>query len=416
MPFEYWKLPASYDETTRIVNCYKSGKYIIFTRDDGKECKYDLSTGEILGFRGKPVKSLQSQLKDLTCERLIFLIKDPIYKSYLEYIWKWHPNGKAWVFFQYTMPDYRDYEQYFTSGFTNIENRFKYGYSEIPKGLFKFCKEFDIKLTNKLAKSYISNPNAFNLLYKMDFAKCSVEQMIEAMIYGCTMDHYDYYVNNTQIINEDDLLLRREEATPPKNNVILGRNSYFISLINECGYNAKLLFNYIDSVKIARRFKKTIFQDVYDYADMMMQLYDNYDRYPENFSKAHSKACEEYNRISKEYDEIKYSGNYVERNVLEYECEIDGFKFIYPRKTSDIKKEGISQHNCVATYINRVLSENCHIMFMRPVDNIEESYITLEIRNNQIVQAKRKYNDDPSKEERKIIEKWNEKYKDFKLT
>ena len=54
-------------------------------------------------------------------------------------------------------------------------------------------------------------------------------------------------------------------------------------------------------------------------------------------------------------------------------------------------------------------------MFMRPANDIAHSYITLEIRNNEIVQAKRKYNEEPSKEEYEIISKWNEKYKDFKL-
>ena len=128
MPFEYWNLPSSYNETTRIVRCYKDGKYIVFTRDDGKECKYDLSTGEAIGFRGKPVKRLASQLKDLTCDRLIEITDNPVYKQFFEYVWSWHQNGKAWVFFEYTMPKYIDYEQYFSSGFTNIERRFKYGY------------------------------------------------------------------------------------------------------------------------------------------------------------------------------------------------------------------------------------------------------------------------------------------------
>jgi len=52
---------------------------------------------------------------------------------------------------------------------------------------------------------------------------------------------------------------------------------------------------------------------------------------------------------------------------------------------------------------------------MRPVDDIKNSYITLEIRGNKIVQAKRKYNKNPSKEELEVIKKWNKKYKNFRL-
>ena len=406
MPFEYWNLPKSENVTTRIIRCYKDGKYIVFTRDDGKECKYDLSSGEVIGFRGKPVKRLSSQLKDLTCKRLFEITENPTYRSFFEWVWKWHQNGKAWVFFEYTMPDFRDHEQYFASGFTNIESRLRYGYHEIPKGLFKICNNYGIKLTNKLAKTYISYPNIFNVLINMDFGKCSIEDMIEAVCYGCILSK-EYTTEKTEI-DPNDLLSRKTINTKHKEK---GRDSYFISLITDFGYNPKLLLEYVDSIKIGRRFKKTIFQDIFDYADMMTQLYDSYDRYPEDFTHAHRKSCEEYNRISISYDEVQYS----QRNVLDYECEIDGFKFIYPRTTEEIKEEARQQHNCVATYIGRVLEEDCHIMFMRPIEDVEHSYITLEIRTKQIVQAKRKYNQEPSEEELEIIKKWNKKYRQFEL-
>lgn len=406
MPFEYWDLPKSDNVTTRIVRCYKDGKYIVFTRDDGKECKYDLATGEVIGFRGKPVKRLSSQLKDLTCKRLFEITENPIYRQFFEWVWKWHPNGKAWVFFEYTMPDFKNYEQYFTSGFTNIESRLKYGFNEIPKGLFKLCRTYNIKLTNKLAKTYIENPNVFNVLLGIDFGKCSIDKMIEAVCHGCVINKQ--YTTERIEINPDNLLERKTINTTHKQN---GRDSYFISLINDYGYNAKLLFEYVDSVKIGRKFKKEIFQDIFDYADMMTQLYDSFDRYPEDFSHAHRRSCEEYNRITISYDEVQYS----QRNVLDYECEIDGFKFIYPRTTQEIKEEARQQHNCVATYINRVLEEDCHIMFMRPIDDLDHSYITLEIRSKRIVQAKRKFNNEPSEGELEIIKKWNKRYNKFEL-
>ena len=75
--FDYWLLPSGTDdETTRIINVTKDGKYLLFHRDDGKICKYDLSSGEVIGFRGKPVKTLSSQLKDLTVGKLITITSD----------------------------------------------------------------------------------------------------------------------------------------------------------------------------------------------------------------------------------------------------------------------------------------------------------------------------------------------------
>lgn len=401
MPFEYWNLPPC-REPTRIVNCEKVGKYIVFTRDDGKQCKYDLSSGEVIGFRGKPVKRLSGQLRGLSCVELFGLIKNRTYKEYFEYVWKWHPNGQAWVFFEYTMPNYIGYEQFFTSGFTNIENRFLHSFSEVPKGLFKLCETYNVKLTNALFDEYVENPDAFNILYDQDFGKCSTEKMIEAMCYGHTL-HIERTRQVTRINPEN--LLSQQVTRHTKGKHL--QNSYFFRLIKDFGYNPKLLMNYVDSVKINRRFKKAIFRDIYDYADMMTQMYEDFDRYPSNLTRVSIKTAEDYNKLQIDYSETEYQ----KRNVLDYECEIDGFKFIYPRKVQDIKKEGVNQHNCVATYIDRVLSDYCHIMFMRPVSNIEDSYITLEIVNNKIVQAKRKYNQLPSPEEIEIIHKWNEKYK-----
>lgn len=369
-----------------------------------------------MGFRGKKVKSLASQLKDLTCEKLFEITDNKIYKDFFEYVWHSHRNGKAWVFFQYTMPLYINYEQYFTSGFTNIDYNLQYGYSEIPKGLIKLCNTYNLRLTNKLAKSYLRNPDAFNIIYDLDINKCTDAQMIDAMIYGCTTRSTCHYEQiGTQVVNENNLLLRknnvRQKGVEIKPRIEHAKNSYYIELISTYGYNPKLLIKYVDSEKIKRRFKKAIFQDIFDYADMMNQLYDDFDKYPDDLSAAHRQACKEYNRISIDYDEDQYS----ERNVLDYECEIDGFSFIYPRNTDEIKKEGKNQHNCVATYINRVLYEGCHIMFMRPTNDIQHSYITLEIRDNRIVQAKRKFNNNPSKKEWDVITKWNKKYKDFEL-
>ena len=228
--------------------------------------------------------------------------------------------------------------------------------------------------------------------------------MMNAMEFGDAKNNFN------GVINPNDLTNRANDEAPLRKINIRNNKSYFSRLVDDFGYNSKRLMLYIDQLNLSQK-RRTVCRDIFDYADMMNQLYNDFDRYPINLSAAHKQAIKEYNRFETNYDENAYS----KRNILEYECEIDGFKFIYPRKVSEIQAEGKNQHNCVATYINRVLKEDCHIMFMRPVDNIKHSYITLEIRNNRIVQAMRKYNQYPSKEEWEVINKWNEKYKNFKL-
>lgn len=404
--FEYWMLPPGTDDkTTRIVDVTKDGKYLLFHRDDGKICKYDLSTGDVIGFRGKPVKSLSSQLKDLTANKLIEITSNPVYKKFLEYVHERRPKHRAWLFISEALPDFIDYEQYFTSGFTNFERRFSHGYSEVPKGLFKFCEKLNLTLDNKLFDGYTENPDVYNLLLNIELENYSKIEMMDAMMYGDVK-----YIDYDAVINPQDLTMINGQQFRRRVNM-RGQKSYFVRLVEDYRYNARRLITYIDQLNLYQK-RRTICRDLFDYADMMNQLYDDFEKYPEKLSSAHKRAVKEYNRIKHNFDDNEYS----KRNVLEYECEIDGFKFIYPRKTSEIQKEGKDQHNCVSTYINRVLAEECHIMFMRPVEDITHSYITLEIRRNRIVQAKRKFNQNPSREELEIIQKWNEKYKDFVLT
>lgn len=403
--FEYWTLPEGTDnETTRIVNITKDGKYLLFHRDDEKVCKYDLSSGEIIGFRGKPVKSLSSQLKDLTVNKMIEITSDDIYKKFLNYVYSRRPKHRAWLFVSEALPKFMDYEQYFTSGFTNFSRLFHHGYSEVSKGLIKFCKLLDLTLNDELYDDYNENPNVYNMLLNMDLENYTKLEMIKAISFGDAKSNYHGVVNPTNLTN------RVNNKMPIRKINIRANKSYFNRLVDDYGYNSKKLILYIDRLNLTQK-RRTVCRDLFDYVDMMNQLYDDFDKYPRKLSAAHKQAIKEYNRFQVDYDENAYS----QRNVLEYECEIDGFRFIYPRKASEIQAEGRNQHNCVATYISRVLSEDCHIMFMRPITDINTSYITLEIRNNKIVQAKRKYNREPSKKELGVIDKWNKKYCKFEL-
>ena len=77
-----------------------------------------------------------------------------------------------------------------------------------------------------------------------------------------------------------------------------------------------------------------------------------------------------------------------------YEEEIDGYSFIIPQFASDIVKEGVSQQNCIMSYLGKVQRNECVIFFMRKTESKETSYITGEIipRDGIINQALKKNN------------------------
>ena len=71
-------------------------------------------------------------------------------------------------------------------------------------------------------------------------------------------------------------------------------------------------------------------------------------------------------------------------------------------------------NNCVSSYIQRVIDGDCHILFLRLKDKPNESLVTIEVRNNKIVQALQKYNQPLTKEQQEIVDKWN-KWRESKI-
>ena len=188
----------------------------------------------------------------------------------------------------------------------------------------------------------------------------------------------------------------------------LSRNFFFNTLVNEFGYNAKDLWLYIDRLKTFEAIQNMnyLLSELYDYANMMRQLSNRYDKYPRNFLTTHNIACRNYSRMKKEFSEELFR----KRINKEYECSFGDYVFIYPKSTQEIKDEAASQNNCVASYIDRVIDGNCHILFLRKKNNPKESLVTIEVRNDQIVQARRRFNDPVTDEDQKAIDAFNKMF------
>ena len=129
-----------------------------------------------------------------------------------------------------------------------------------------------------------------------------------------------------------------------------------------------------------------------------------FDRYPRNLLTTHDIMRRNYERARTQFDEAAFQ----KQRRPEYECRIGDYIFIYPQSTADIKDEAAQQHNCVVSYIQRVIDGKCHVMFMRRADEPDKSLVTLEIRNDHIVQALQTYNAPLTAQQAAIVEKWNQ--------
>lgn len=367
------------------MRVYKDKQFLVFDFEDGRNVKYDFATKTAIGIKGKPVKDLRSQLSGISMNQVIENCDDKKYAKFLNFVMRaessYHEIWNIGTVLN-RVPFYSRFEQLFSAGIDDIieaknKRAFKYSINDIPKSLLKLCREHSIKLTNDIIRFYKENPNAYCIAYKLDYL---------------SLDYYDIY----------------KIWKTSENMYDANAKSYFNILVNEYRYNAKDLWLYIDRIKTFEAIEDMVFliRELYDYADMMRQLSNKYDKYPRHLLTTHKIACRNYNRMKKEFSEELFR----KRIKKEYECSFGEYVFIYPNSTQDIKDEAVSQNNCVASYIDKVIEGKCHILFLRKKNSPKESLVTIEVRNDQIVQAKRRFNDDVTEEQKEVIDKFNKKF------
>ena len=83
---------------------------------------------------------------------------------------------------------------------------------------------------------------------------------------------------------------------------------------------------------------------------------------------------------------------------------------IFPALTVEsLKDESKQQNNCVRTYAEKYATGTCDIYFMRDIKQPKKSLVTIEVKNNKVVQSRIKNNKSPDKKQLAFINKWEQK-------
>ena len=361
---------ANLTNVTKVKSC------IVFNFDDGKNVKYDLATQECIGKRGKVVQSLQSQLSGVTVREVIRLFDNDNYARFLDFIYDRCSSRVCNIAtILNEVPRYENYEQLFSAGITNVDSYFSYSMKDIPKGLLKLCREYGFRLTNRLVDNYNKNHNVFNFALNEEYSTINALDIYDMVNAGTS--RYSWYENGGAIN----------------------------SLINDYNYDMKSLFNYVDYLMTYEGISdgSYILRELRDYANMAQSMSGKFDKYPRNFLTVHTITSRNYNRLQKQYEEDKFASR-IDKSM---EKTFGNYTFIYPDTTQDIKDEAVSQSNCVASYIPKVIDGNCHILFMRDKNDTDKSLVTIEVRNNKIVQALQRHNARLTKSQQDAVDEWN---------
>lgn len=99
-----------------------------------------------------------------------------------------------------------------------------------------------------------------------------------------------------------------------------------------------------------------------------------------------------------------------------YSYEDDKFKIVIPESLPELLDESNQQHNCLYQMIDdEILMGKSTVLFLRDKKAIKKSLVTIEIRNNAIIQAKRVCNNPITEEDKSFLKAFaKEKGLEFK--
>ena len=132
---------------------------------------------------------------------------------------------------------------------------------------------------------------------------------------------------------------------------------------------------------------------------------------PNNFKKVHDRVAGEYKALqdkkaaaeklrreklaAKRMEQTKKAMEEIfskNDGVDAFQIKGKGLILVVPQSGDEIRKEGEALHHCVGGYVERVAKGETNIFFVRKADHPEQSYFTMEWKNNKVVQCRGKSN------------------------
>jgi len=177
------------------------------------------------------------------------------------------------------------------------------------------------------------------------------------------------------------------------------RHELVTLLKNNKGLNLKKAVKYGEKLDYA--------PDYVDYlSDLKKVIYSTKESikcelYPKYFNQVH----EQFSRLVKYANVDKYEDDFSKLvpDWDKFNFSQDNLEIVVPKMAKDIVKEGINMHNCVGGYVERVVKGECVILFIRKHSDPDKSFVTMELRNNKIVQVRAYSNSEIDKETKAFV-------------
>ena len=229
-------------------------------------------------------------------------------------------------------------------------------------------------------------------------------------IFGISKDYYEFMKNHNITFAQLKILRLLQEKNIRKIHYLENYVSYGSDTSNLEEILEYISLNrFIKYSKMCRKKVDTnLYTDYLRFAKLLgYDLKNNKYAFPKDLRKEHDKLYKQYkiqstkiicNSIKKRGKELS-SNKYQNKNFI-----------IFPALSMEsLKDESKQQNNCVRTYADKYATGVCDIYFMRDVNQPKKSLVTIEVKNNRVVQSRIKNNADPNKKQLAFINKWEQK-------
>lgn len=167
-------------------------------------------------------------------------------------------------------------------------------------------------------------------------------------------------------------------------------NSTIVELLKDASLDSKRLIEYLCFDLYAQGMQTIDLNTYNDYIKMSTFYYGSASKIPDKYPKAlateHDVISLKYNLAKTEINERVFKTQYFNfmtemgmgsvKTLFEYKDVV----ILLPEESRDLVEEGQKLGHCVGTYIDRVSSGECLIVFARFKGKESESYLTIELR------------------------------------
>lgn len=253
---------------------------------------------------------------------------------------------------------------------------------------------------------YAAKCNSFEMLIELRLYNLAVDAEYFSKtgsfmkIFGVSKDYYEF-IKKHNLDYSELKILRKYPIKNIRTLRFLMKHQYALKEIQE--------YTTIDN--FIKYFRKKHLSDAHLYRDYLrfakelgFNLKDKKYLFPDRLKTVHNRCQRQVEQARKE-KKTKIIKRRAE-NLAKYIFKNKEF-VIYPANSMDaLIEESTQQNNCVRTYAERYAKGDCDIYFMRKVDEPKKSLVTVEVKNNKVVQKRTKNNEKTNKKQDAFLDIW----------